>query len=189
TYWQQLRDPRLAPLFAEGFLLMGAFVTAYNYVTYRLLGPPFHLSHAVVGSIFVVYPLGIFASAWAGSLAHRVGRGRMLAAMIGLMLLGVALMMPPLTASVVAGIAVLTFGFFGAHSVASAWVGVRATHGRAQGAALYFFFYYIGSSIAGAIGGLFWERWGWTGVIAFLVTMIGAGMALVPAKDPATEYG
>ncbi len=40
------------------------------------------------------------------------------------------------------GVALVTWGFFGAHSIASSWVGLRATDGRAQAAALYLFFYY-----------------------------------------------
>jgi len=75
SFWDQLCDGRLMPLYAEGFLLMGSFVTAYNYITYHLLAPPYSLSQTVVGSIFVVYPVGIFASAWIGSLAGRAGRG------------------------------------------------------------------------------------------------------------------
>jgi YNFM family putative membrane transporter len=173
TFVTQLRDRRLAPLFAEAFLLMGCFVTAYNYVTFHLLGPPYSLSHTVVGSIFVVYLIGIFAAAWIGSRAARVGRGRMLSSMIALMLVGVVLMALRPTASVIAGIATLTFGFFGAHSVASTWVGVRATHAKAQASGLYFFFYYVGSSIAGSFGGMFWERFGWFGVIGFLTGMLG----------------
>ena len=193
TFGEHLRNPSLVPLFAQGFLLMGTFVTSYNYVTYHLLGPPYQLSHAAVGSIFVVYLLGIFASAWIGALAHRAGRARMLALMIVLMLTGVALMMLPLVASIIAGVAVLTFGFFGAHSVASTWVGLRAPHAKAQAAALYLFFYYVGSSVAGSIGGLFWDRWGWTGVISFLVAMISAALTAVaflrPVTVPATAHG
>jgi YNFM family putative membrane transporter len=172
TYLTQLRDRRLFPLFAEAFLLMGSFVTAYNYVTFHLLGPPYSLSHSVVGSIFVVYLIGIFAAAWIGSLAARVGRGRMLATTIALMFAGVVLMAMRPTWCVVLGIATLTFGFFGSHSVASTWVGVRATFAKAQASGLYFFFYYIGSSVAGSIGGLFWERFGWFGVIGFLTGML-----------------
>ena len=172
TFVMQLRDRRLAPLFAEGFLLMGSFVTAYNYVTFHLLGPPYSLSHTIVGSIFVVYLIGIFAAAWIGSLAGKAGRGKMLATMIALMLLGVAMMALRPTAFVVLGIATVTFGFFGAHSVASTWVGIRATHAKAQASGLYFFFYYVGSSLAGSFGGVFWERFGWFGVIAFLTAML-----------------
>ena len=36
---QQFGDKALVALFAEGFLLMGVFVTTYNYATYHLLDP------------------------------------------------------------------------------------------------------------------------------------------------------
>jgi YNFM family putative membrane transporter len=172
TFGTQLTDRQLLPLFVQAFLLMGCFVTSYNYVTFHLLGPPYSLSHTIVGSIFIVYLIGIFAAAWIGSLAGRVGHARMLATMIGLMLLGVVMMALRPTASVVLGIATVTFGFFGAHSVASTWVGIRATHAKAQASGLYFFFYYVGSSVAGSTGGVFWERFGWFGVIGFLIGML-----------------
>ncbi|NEL79577.1 MAG: MFS transporter, partial [Xanthomonas perforans] len=69
-----LRDGGLRWLFLVGFLLMGAFVTVYNYIGYRLLAPPFALSHAVVGSVFTVYLVGIASSTFIGGLADRFGR-------------------------------------------------------------------------------------------------------------------
>jgi MFS transporter, YNFM family, putative membrane transport protein len=174
----QFGDTGLVALFAEGFLVMGAFVTTYNYATYHLLDPPYSLSQAAAGLIFIVYVAGIFASAWIGARAARVGRQRMLRLMLALMLAGVALtLLEPLVA-VIAGIAVVTFGFFGAHSVASTWVGLRASQSKAQAAALYLFFYYMGASVAGAVGGLFWERAHWTGVAAFVAAMLLAGLGI-----------
>ena len=172
TMMRQLRDPGLVALFAQGFLIMGVFVTTYNYATYHLLDPPYSLSQSAAGLIFVVYLAGIFASAWIGARAARVGRRRMLLAMLGLMLAGVGLTALSPLASVVLGIAVVTFGFFGAHSVASTWVGLRAKQAKAQASALYLFFYYMGSSIAGAAGGLFWEHAHWWGVVAFVTGLL-----------------
>jgi nicotinic acid phosphoribosyltransferase len=82
---------------------------------------------------------------------------------------------------VIAGIAVLTFGFFGAHSVASAWVGRRARTAKAQAASLYLFLYYVGSSVIGSLGGVFWERNGWSGVVA-LVTLLLAAAFLISLR-------
>jgi MFS transporter, YNFM family, putative membrane transport protein len=176
TFRAQFGDRRLVALFAMGFLLMGAFVTTYNYATYHLLEPPYSLSQAAVGFIFVVYLVGIFASAWIGALADRAGRGRMLSLMTIVMLAGVALTRP--LALVVIGIATVTFGFFGGHSVASSWVGLRAHEAKAQAAALYLFFYYIGSSVAGSVGGLFWDRAHWPGVTAFVGALLLAGLTV-----------
>ncbi|HEX3867310.1 MAG TPA: MFS transporter [Gemmatimonadaceae bacterium] len=178
AYADQFRDPRLVALFCEGFILMGAFVTTYNYATYRLMAPPYSLRESTVGLIFLTYIGGVFASAWIGSLADRVGRGRMLALMFVLMLAGVALTLCAPLALVVAGIAVVTFGFFGGHSVASSWVGLAARGAKAQASALYLLFYYVGASVAGTIGGVFWDRGGWPGVAGYVAALVALGLAI-----------
>ncbi len=45
-------------LFAEGFLMMGSFVTMFNYTDYHLLTEPYHFSQAIVGLLSVVYLTG-----------------------------------------------------------------------------------------------------------------------------------
>ena len=59
---------------------MGAFVTVYNYLTFRLSGPPFGLSTSVIGALFTAYLAGTWSSAQAGRLADRAGRYLVLAA-------------------------------------------------------------------------------------------------------------
>ena len=66
------------------------------------------------------------------------------------------------------GIAIFTFGFFGGHSIASSWVGLLATSHKAQASSLYLFFYYVGSSVGGTTGGIFWSKFGWAGVVALI---------------------
>ncbi len=178
SFWEQLHDARLVALYAVGFLLMGSFVTTYNYVTYHLLDAPYRLSQSTAGLIFTVYLVGIFSSAWIGARADRVGRGRMLLLMAGLMLCGVGMTLLGPLALVIAGIATITFGFFGGHSVASSWVGLQAHHAKAQAAALYLFFYYIGASVAGAAGGVFWGMWRWAGVAGFVVALLLIALAI-----------
>ncbi len=184
SFVDQLRDPRLLALYAVGFLLMGAFVTTYNYVTYHLLAPPYSYSQAAAGLIFVVYLGGVVASAWIGSMADRRGRGRMLVLMTMLMLAGIALTLLRPVAFIVLGIAIVTFGFFGGHSVASSWVGLRARRGMAQATALYMFCYYVGASAAGTAGGVIWDVARWPGVAAFVGAMAVAaiGLALFTAR-------
>ncbi|MDC6700527.1 MFS transporter, partial [Leclercia adecarboxylata] len=85
------KDAGLPWLFLEAFLLMGAFVTMFTYIGYRLLASPYELGQAVVGLLSVVYLSGIYSSAKIGSLADRLGRRRVLWGTIVLMLAGVAL--------------------------------------------------------------------------------------------------
>jgi len=180
------RDRAMALLFAEAFLLMGVFVTLYNYIGFRLLAPPYALSQAAVGFVFLLYILGSISSAWFGALGGRLGRRRVFWVPVLLLIAGVALTDALPLWLVIVGIGVATVGFFGAHSIASAWVGRRALGNRGQAAALYLFFYYLGSSVLGSAGGVAWTRAGWPGVTGFCIGLgivalvIGALLARVP---------
>jgi YNFM family putative membrane transporter len=80
---------------------------------------------------------------------------------------------------VLAGLAVMTFGFFGAHAVVSAWIGVRARNAKAVASSFYLFFYYSGSSVAGTLAGVFWSAKGWAGVTAIVCTLLALGLVVV----------
>jgi YNFM family putative membrane transporter len=177
-YAALFRDPGLRWLFAEGFLLLGAFVTLYNYIGYRLLAPPYSLSQTAVGLIFSVYVVGIFSSTWVGHLGGRLGRRKVLWAMFALMLAGVALTLFATLWVVVLGMVVLTFGFFGGHSVVSTWVGRRSGAAKAHAASMYLFAYYLGSSVAGAWGGVFYAAHGWSGVAGFVACLWTVGLCI-----------
>lgn len=161
----QFKDAGLPLLFLVGFLLMGAFVTLFNYIAYRFLSAPYNLSQAVVGVFSVVYLSGIYSSAKIGGMSGRLT------------------LFTPLPL-VIAGVLIFTFGFFGAHSVASSWVGRRATTARGQAASLYLFCYYAGSSVAGTGGGVFWHYAGWNGIGLFIgvLLLIALGVALRLAR-------
>jgi YNFM family putative membrane transporter len=171
-------DPGLRLLFAEAFLLMGSFVCAYNYTGFRLAAPPFSLSQTKIGLVFVLYLAGAVSSTVMGDLAGRFGRRRVLWIAIAIMLAGIAATLFDRLAAVVAGVGLITWGFFGAHSIASSWVGLRAQNARAQAAALYLLFYYAGSSVAGSAGGLFFSRFGWSGVAGLLAVLTGSALAV-----------
>jgi MFS transporter, YNFM family, putative membrane transport protein len=172
------RDRGLPWLFIEGFLLLGAFVTVYNYLGYRLLAPPYNLSQAAVGLIFGIYLVGTVSSAWMGHLAGRLGRRKVLWTAFVLMLAGMALTMMQSLLLIMLGIVAVTFGFFGGHSIISSWVGRRAGAAKAQAASVYLFCYYMGSSIAGASGGLFYASHGWNGVALFVGALVLAGLLI-----------
>ncbi len=169
-----LTDAGLPLLFALAFLLMGSFVSLYNYIAYRLLGGPYGLSQSTVGAVSFLYLLGIYSSVWAGRLADKLGRRGVLWRVLALMLAGLLLTLSSALPLIVAGLALFTFGFFATHSVASSWVGRRASAPKALASALYLFFYYMGSSVVGSATGVMWARAGWPGVVAVL----GAGLGL-----------
>ena len=171
-------DPGLRWLYAVGFLLMGGFITVFNYLGFRLSAEPYALSHAVIASIFLSYMVGSASSTWAGTLADRIGRRKVLWIMILAMGAGLALTGFASLAVIIAGVVVLTFGYFGAHAVASGWVGRRALGARAQATSVYLFFYYIGSSIVGTLGGWMWNHYAWRGVMVLAGVVIGSALGI-----------
>jgi YNFM family putative membrane transporter len=178
AFVSHLRDGALVMLFAEAFLLMGGFIVIYNYLGYRLLAPPFNLSQAAVGLIFSAYLVGIFSSAWMGNLGNRLGRRRVLWVGFAIMLVGTALTLTHSVILVILGVVLVTFGFFGSHSIASGWVGMRARHAKAQASSLYLFFYYLGASVIGTTGGVFMRYWGWHGVVFMTSVLVLLGLYL-----------
>lgn len=166
------RDQGLPWLFAEGFLLMGAFVTLFNYIGYRLLEAPWHLSQAVVGLLSVVYLTGSWSSPKAGALTGRLGRGPVMLGATAIMLLGLLVTAFNSLWLILPGMMLFTAGFFAAHAVASGWIGPRARRARGQASSLYLFSYYVGSSVAGTLGGLFWHNFGWRGITLFISVLL-----------------
>jgi YNFM family putative membrane transporter len=177
-YAAHLRDGVIIALVLQAAIVLGTLVTVYNYSSFRLLAAPYSLSQTAVGSVFGLYIFGFFSSSLMGLLSHRFSRVKLLRIGLLTMVAGVAATMARPLPLVIVGIGLVTIGFFASHSVASSWVSVRARTGTAQASALYLFFYYMGASIAGSVGGIFWTTWGWNGVAAFLFAMLASGLVL-----------
>lgn len=182
SLFSQFKEPGLIYLFIIGFLLMGSFVSLYNYIGFELIKPPYSLSQTLVGFIFIVYLVGTFSSTWMGMLADQHGKKKILQLSLVILLVGACITLNTHLWIKILGIAIFTYGFFAGHSIASGWVGKAATHDKAQAASLYLFFYYAGSSIGGTVSGTMYSQFGWHGVvymIAFLaIVSIGISIRL-----------
>ncbi|MCL2296724.1 MAG: MFS transporter [Proteobacteria bacterium] len=172
------RDARLPWLFLVAFLVMGSFISVYNYLAFRLALSPFSLSTGQIGSVFLLYIIGMFSSTWVGRLADRFGLSRVLWVVVTLMLGGVLLTLVETLWVVIVGVAILTFGFFSSHAVASSWVGRRAKTARGLASALYLWAYYFGSSIIGTFSGTLWGVGGWNAIVACLTTCLALCLAV-----------
>lgn len=173
-----LRAPVLLSVFVEGFLLMGVFVTMYNYIAYRLLLPPFDLSQTEVSLIYGISVIGILTSASVSDFASRVGRARIFWLLVLLIFAGVLATLPDDMIAVLAGLTAITFGFYGAHSVLASGVATRASQAKAQASSLYLFSYYTGSSIMGFVGGFAWSAYRWGGVVTLASAALSLALAI-----------
>lgn len=180
-----VRNRSLPLLFAIGFLVMGSFVTIYNYIGFRLVQPPYQLSQTALGFIFTVYLFGIFASWMAGKLGDQLGYFVVLPIGLAVEAGGALLTLFSGLPMIIFGIVLVTMGFFISHSVASALVGRLALNTKGHASSLYLLAYYLGSSVAGSLGGYFWSADGWTAVVAF--TFIMLALAFVSALAAARQ--
>lgn len=185
---RHLADPALLRLFGIAFLLMGAFVTVYNYLGFRLLAAPFGLPAGITALVFLGYLAGSWTSSAAGRLGDRIGRRPVLCGAALVAIGGVVVTLPDVLAVLLVGVVLVTVGFFGAHSVASSWVGRRAAllpgGVPAVASAQYLLGYYAGSSIGGALGGLAYQAAGWPAVAGYVAALLVGALLLALGVRP-----
>ncbi len=176
-----LRNPRLVGLYVLAFLSMGAFVSLYNYMGYRL-GDTFGLSAAAAGLVFLLYLAGTWSSARAGGMARSWGRRPTMIGAVAVAVVGLLLVLAPVLWLLLLGVGVFTGAFFVAHSLASSGVGLIAEENRAEASSMYLFSYYAGSSIVGWFSGHVFGWVGWGGFVGWLIALcVAAGAAAAVA--------
>jgi YNFM family putative membrane transporter len=166
-----VKDPVLLALYAVAVLLVGAFLSFYNVAGFELSGPTW-----LESLVFLFYAFGSTSAAFAGRLADRFGRARVLLMCIGVTAVGAlaSLLWVPL------GLAIVTAGFFASHATASGWVGARApANARGQASGLYLCGFYVGSSVGGTAGSTSYGEWGWGGLVLVILGWLALAAMLV----------
>ncbi len=176
SFKKNLSDRKLCLLFIEGFILMGCFVTVFNYMSYHLLEKPFELSQTWIGLISIAYLSGIYSSPHAASWSRKFGRDNVLIVMFCTMILGLWLMLIPSLTMILIGLLIFTFSFFAAHSTSSSWVSIQSLQYRDVGSSPYLFCYYLGSSVLGSANGIVWENYGWFGLTLTITCVLSVGL-------------
>jgi YNFM family putative membrane transporter len=178
-------------LFLLGFIVMGAFVSLYNYAAFRLSAPPYSIGQAHIGMIFLVYLFGVVSSPIAGAASDRLGRPLVLTLGLLIMGLGTAITLAAPLAAVVVGIAVITVGFFVAQPVLSSWPGSVARGAKGHATSLYLLAWYGGAAVAGVAGGQAYSLGGWRGltIMIFAMLTVGLGALWAPGGALVTRPG
>lgn len=172
-----LGDPVLVRIYAAAVLLVGAFVSVYTYVGFRLEAPPFSFTPAAAALIFLAYLAGTVTSRVAGWWSTRTGRRVVALTGIGVMVAGLVVMLSDSVPVLLLGLVLVTGGYFATHATATAWVGARADGPwRAQASALYTIAFYSGSAVGTWLLGLAFQSGGW-----MLLTAISLAAAVLAA--------
>ena len=182
AFANHLRDPILLKLFLLPFLLMGSFVSLYNYMTFRLINT-FGLPESLAALVFVIYLSGTWTSTRTGTMVNRYGQAKVVVVCIALALVGLSLAFIPTVPTTLAAVLLFTATFFPAHSISSAWVGEVARQDRAEASSIYILSYYLGSSIIGWVSGFFFAHsWGLLVAWLILLTLIALVTALAAMR-------
>jgi YNFM family putative membrane transporter len=175
-----LNGPLLAG-FGTGFCILFAFIGTFTYVNFVLAAAPFQLGMMSLGFVYLVFlpsiattPLGGRAVAWLGT------RLTMWSA-LGIAAAGLPLLLSPMLAAVLTGLALVGIGTFLAQAAATGFIGKAAPTNRALASGLYLASYFLGGLVGSAVLGQLYVRWGWTACV------IGIGAALAVAAALTTR--
>nr|WP_053940498.1 MFS transporter [Buchnera aphidicola] len=178
NFYLHLKNRILFTLFMIGFILMGSFVTIFNYIGYRLISKPFYLNTSSIGLLSIIYLTGVYTSPKAGILINKYNKTNILIISLLFMILGLLITQLNQIIIIILGLIIFSGGFFASHSIASSWVSAYAKSAKVQATSLYLFFYYLGSSIFGTFSGFFWFYSKWLGISIFMIIFLIYGIFL-----------
>jgi predicted MFS family arabinose efflux permease len=174
-----LRNPKLLATFGIGFGIMFNFLAAFTYIGFRLAVPPFSLSTAAIGAIFVTYLISIVTAPFTGHLVSRFGRRKFGMIALSVWMCGILLTLTPSLPVIVLGLFMITASGFYVQVCCQSFVATNAREGNSSAVGLYVTSFYIGGSFGGLIPGLLWGSTGWPGVVGLIVAMLLIMAALV----------
>ncbi len=181
---QHLRNPRLLANFANGGTFLFALVGAFTYANFYLAESPFHLNAAQLGSIFLVYLLGVVITPLSGRFLDHYGFRRTSVLYCRMMVAGLLITLIRNLPAVIVGLAIFSSGVFIAQAAATVQTGSIAGRARSSAAGLYVTFYYLGGSAGALVTGWFWQWAGWKGCVFSLavVSLVSLLMAFLSSR-------
>jgi predicted MFS family arabinose efflux permease len=167
------RDSRLIATYSVGFCVLFVIATLFTFVGFHLAAPPYDLSTAALGAVFLSYIAGVVTTPLVGRGVAWLGRQRMALLAIALWSVGVtATLLPSLVAIALGLVAVAVFGF-ACQAASTSYVALTAQRGRSSAVGLYVSAYYLGGSVAGPVAGIAWTIAGWPACVAAALAVLG----------------
>jgi len=148
------------------------FSSVFNYLPFRLTGPPFNLSTELTTLLYLVYIVGIFMGPVAGEISNRLGTGNTLLGSVGVLAASLALILLPSIIMIIIGLLGICAGFFSIHASAVGALNRKLTSGQGRANALYVLFYYMGGWFGITMSGFVYKHGGWNAMVcacAFLL--------------------
>jgi predicted MFS family arabinose efflux permease len=181
-----LRKPQLLATFAVGFGVLFNFIAAFTFINFLLAAPPYNLSPAALGAIFLVYLLGTMATPMTGRWVARFGRRLFVIGVLFGWACGIALTLVPSLPVIIAGLAMAAICGLLVQAASQSFVASYARTGISSAVGLYVMAFYLGGSAGGFFPGLAFEYGGWRAVactVLAMLTFMALIVALIWQKD------
>ncbi|MCW5773377.1 MAG: MFS transporter [Rhodospirillaceae bacterium] len=179
---RHLRNPRLLATFGVGFAILFGMVATFTYVNFYLAAPPFHLSPAALGAIFIVYMLGVVVTPMSGRVVTRLGRAAVAVIAVAVWSAALALTLVPFLPAIVVGLAVAAASGFIVVSLANGFLATASLQGRSAAVGLFASVYYLGGTLGGIVPAKAYAWAGWAGCVALIVAVLALMVCVaVPA--------
>jgi MFS transporter, YNFM family, putative membrane transport protein len=176
TLRRTLANRALVAATLTGSAMFFSFMGIFSYIDFRLERPPFDLSPALIGLIFLLWAMGAVGPL-AGRLAGHHGWRAVAAAGLVSAAGGITLSLVSSLPVVVVGLALVTLGNFTAVTAAQLGVAGATETDRGLASAMYFSSYYVAGALGAYVPGLAWQSWRWTGVWALVTAAYAIGLA------------
>ena len=178
SFMEHMRNIQLVTTYAIGFCVLFTQVAMFTYVTFYLAAPPFKLSTAALGWLFVVYLVGATVTPVGGRWVDRYGHRSGLGLAMGIGAAGALLTLVVWLPAIVAGLALCSTGVFVAQATTSSYIGAVTTRDRALAVGLYSTFYYAGGSLGAVAPAALWNIGGWPACVALTVLVQTFGIVI-----------
>ncbi|HTY67949.1 MAG TPA: MFS transporter [Alphaproteobacteria bacterium] len=169
---RHLRNRRLLGTFGIGFSVLFSFVAIFTYVNFRLAAPPFNLSSAALGAIFVTYLLGAAVTPWIGHAVQRLGRRAIAFVTVVIWAAGLLLTLAPPLIAIIIGLALAAACGITYQTMSTSFVAQTAGEGRSAAVGLYVTSFYLGGSVGGVLPGLTWTYAGYPGAVGMVLVIL-----------------
>ncbi len=155
-----------------GAVMIGIFVSLYNYVSFVLLSPAFALPKIYVSNIYFLFIFGLFGSVLTHKLLAHLKPHKLLRLVLLTTAFGLILLLLNSLYFIVLGLVFVTISFFIAHVVCSYIISnIQPSH-RSIAISVYLLLYYTCSSIFGSATGFLLDNWDWIGLVGSLLACV-----------------
>lgn len=174
-----LRDSLLLKIFVITILIMGVFVSIYNYISFRLESPPFSLPNYIISLVFLIYVTGLLGIIITGVLSHKIYPIRLLRILIFLFLVGTIGLFANDIWVLVSGLSIITFSLLGIQTMINKLISEYVVNGKSTANCLYLICLYMGAGVIGSSTGIILDKWGWSVFMYVLIACIIISLILI----------